>query len=225
MRRLILPLVFGIVGTAILVSLGNWQVRRLAWKEDILAQIDARMTAEAVAIPAEINEEAHRFLVVEATGTIGSDELHVLASSKQTGAIYRVVSPIELTDGRRLLLDRGWVKPDQKDVARAGTAVDIIGNLHWPDERDKYTPENDVAKNVWFARDLDQMAAELGTDPYLIVLRDISEENPDVTPMPVTSTGIPNDHLQYAVTWYGLAIVWVIMTLYYLRRMRRQKKV
>jgi surfeit locus 1 family protein len=68
----------------------------------------------------------------------------------------------------------------------------------------------------------------LKTEPVLIVVHeatsDVSENGPSVTPLPVDTSGIPNDHLGYVVTWYGLAIVWVAMTLYYLRRMRKNKK-
>lgn len=225
MRRLILPLGFGIIGVLILVSLGNWQVRRLAWKEDILAQIDARIAAAPVTLPSQPVADRDRFLAVEVDGLITGDELHVLASSKQTGAIYRVVSAFETTYGRRIMLDRGWIKPEDKDVLRQKVTVQVSGNLHWPDETDSYTPENDLAANIWFARDVEKMAAALKAEPILIVARETSETNPAVTPMPVTSAGIPNDHLQYAVTWYGLALVWLVMTLYYLRRMRAKDKV
>ena len=221
MRRYILPLGFGLIGIIILVSLGNWQVRRLGWKQEVLAQIDARIDAVPVAVPVDFDPEADRYLSVRATGLITNEELHVLASSKQTGAIYRVISAFEMSDGRRVMLDRGWIKPEEKATARDEVEAMVIGNLHWPQEIDSYTPENDIAGNIWFARDVDTMAAALKTAPILIVARETSETGQSVTPMPVTSTGIPNDHLQYAVTWYGLALVWLAMTLYYLRRMRK----
>jgi surfeit locus 1 family protein len=224
-RRLILPLGFGIIGVVILVSLGNWQVRRLAWKEEILAQIDARIAAAPVAVPSNLDPDADRFLAVTAQGLVTDQELHVLASSKATGAIYRVIAAFEMEDGRRVLLDRGWIKPEEKAAARDEVVAEIEGNLHWPDETDSYTPENDLNANIWFARDVDKMAASLNTAPILIVARKTSETNPPVTPLPVTSTGIPNDHLNYAVTWYGLALVWLVMTLYYLRRTRAKHKV
>lgn len=224
MRRLILPLGFGIIGIVILVSLGNWQVRRLAWKEDILAQIDSRIAAAPVAVPQQPVPSDDRFLAVTAEGRITTDEIHVLASSKQTGAIYRVVSAFEMTDGRRIMVDRGWVKPTDKDTPREEVQVSVEGNLHWPVETDSYTPENDITGNIWFARDVEKMAATLNADPILIVAKKTSETEPPVTPLPVTSSGIPNDHLNYAVTWYGLALVWLVMTLYYLRRMRAKDK-
>ena len=225
MRRLILPISFGLIGIVILVSLGNWQVRRLAWKQEILAEIDGRIAAAPIEIPTDVSEEDDRFLSVRGEGRILDEELHVLASSKQTGAIYRVISPFEMSDGRRILVDRGWIKPDQKNTPRDATFAEIEGNLHWPQEIDSYTPENDVAGNIWFARDVPQMAEALNAAPILVVLSKTSETDPAVTPMPVTSAGIPNDHLNYAVTWYGLALVWLVMTLYYLRRMRAKHKV
>lgn len=225
LRRLLLPLFFGILGTAVLLWLGFWQVSRLDWKEGVLAEIEARMADAPVAIPALPTEDVDQFLAVTATGQISDQEVHVLASSKKTGAIYRVVSAFTLDDGRRVLLDRGWIKPPAKDIARAPVQATITGNLLWPDERDSYTPENDVAGNIWFARDIDQLSEVLSTEPVLVITRGTDETNPVVTPMPVSSTGIPNDHLQYAVTWFGLALIWVVMTLYYLRRMRTEKKV
>lgn len=223
-RRLFLPLFFGILGTAILLWLGTWQVQRLAWKEGVLAEINARISDAPIAIPANPDPEADKYLPVAAKGRITNEEIHVLASSKTTGAIYRVIAVFE-TEDRRLLVDRGWIKPDQKNAPRAAFETEIIGNLHWPDEIDSYTPEADIDDNIWFARDVSAMAAELGTEPVLLVLRENTKNNTDATPMPVTTSGIPNDHLQYAVTWYGLALVWVIMTVYYLRRMRISKKV
>ncbi|WP_204113886.1 SURF1 family protein [Shimia biformata] len=224
MRRLILPLVFGILGTAILVSLGNWQVRRLAEKEAYLAAIDARIGAAPVALPASPDPEADRFLPVLVSGTYTGDELHVLVSVKQVGAGYRIISAFETDDGRRIMVDRGFIRTGAKDDARPDGPATVTGNLHWPDEVDSFTPDNDLEENIWFARDVPAMAAALNTEPTLVILRETSQTDPPVTPLPVTTEGIPNDHLQYIVTWYGLAIVWVAMTLYYLRRQRKDKK-
>ncbi|MEP2534110.1 SURF1 family protein [Shimia sp.] len=224
LARYILPLIFGIVGTAILVSLGTWQVKRLHEKQGVLAEIDARFAAAPAPLPDPPDPVADRFLSVSAEGVITDQELHVLASTRDVGAVYRVISAFETSDGRRIMLDRGWIKPPQKDAPRPEVEARINGNLHWPNEIDSYTPETDVAKNIWFARDVVSMAAALNAEPVLIILRTTSETDPPVTPLPVDSAGIPNDHLEYVLTWYGLAIVWVAMTLYYLRRQRKMKK-
>lgn len=99
--------------------------------------------------------------------------------------------------------------------------MEVTGNLHWPDERSDSTPANDPDKNYWYAREVDVMAAALGTEPILIVAR--SETDPSVSPpLPVTSEGIPNDHLEYAMTWFLLAATWIVMTGFALWRMKRR---
>jgi surfeit locus 1 family protein len=224
LSRLILPLVFGIVGTAILVSLGNWQVRRLAEKEAYLAAIDARISDAPVAIPETPDPEQDRFLPVTVTGKYLGDEVHVLVSVKKVGPGYRIIGSFEAEDGRVIMVDRGFVATENKTAPRDMGQATLIGNLHWPDEIDSFTPENDLDGNIWFARDVEYMATVLGTEPTLVILKETSKNDTSVTPLPVDSSGIPNDHLQYIVTWYGLAIVWVAMTLYYLRRQRKTKK-
>ena len=159
-----------------------------------------------------------------ASGAFTGEEVHILASTRHVGAVYRVISPFETTDGRRIMVDRGWIKPPQKDAERPAGPATITGNLHWPDEIDGFTPESDAEKNIWFARDVPTLADVLGTEPVLIILRETSETDPPVTPLPIDGAAIPNDHLEYVVTWYGLAIVWVLMTVYYLRRLRKTRK-
>jgi surfeit locus 1 family protein len=224
MRRVIFPILLGIVGTAVLLSLGVWQLQRLAWKQAILAEIDGRIVDAPVAVPADPHREDDRFLPVMATGTITEDEVHVLVSLRGVGPGYRVISAFETEDGRRLMLDRGFIGADDKDLERGATLATITGNLHWPDEVDGFTPPPDDTANIWFARDVPLMSVELGTEPVLIILRDTSEPDPPVTPLPVDTGGIPNDHLEYAITWFGLAAVWVAMTIFLLRRIAQRKE-
>ena len=196
----------------------------MAEKEAFLADIDARIGDVPVTIPAAPDAEAHRMLAVTATGTFTADELHFLVSVKKVGAGYRIVSAFETDEGRRIMVDRGFVPIPDKEAARYVGSATVTGNLHWPDERDSYTPENDLTGNIWFAREVPVMAEALKTEPILLIAREVSEKDTGVTPLPLDSSGIPNDHLEYVVTWYGLAIVWVAMTLYYLRRTRKTKK-
>jgi surfeit locus 1 family protein len=223
-RRMIFPLLFGILGTAVLISLGVWQLQRLEWKQAILAEIDARMAAAPVGLPAAPDPARDRFLPVTATGTITDEEIDVLVSLKGTGPGYRIISAFETDDGRRILLDRGFVRDDRKDAPRPPVpGVTVTGNLHWPDEVDGYTPATDNARNIWFARDVPAMADALGTEPLMIILRTTSEPAPAVAPLPLDSAGIPNDHLGYAIQWFGLAAVWAGMTGWLLWRIRRRQ--
>ncbi len=214
MRRILGPLLIGILGTAVLIALGVWQVQRLAWKEGVLADIEARIAAEPVPLPAEPDPEADRYLPVAVSGEIGEDELHVLVSTRAEGAGFRVIAPLATEAGRRVMVDRGYVRNEAKEADRPTGAADIVGNLHWPDEVDGFTPEPDPDANIWFARDVPRMAEALGTEPVLVVVRQMSLSAPGLTPLPVDTAGIPNDHLEYAVTWFGLAAVWAAMSMF-----------
>ena len=75
-------------------------------------------------------------------------------------------------------------------------------------------------RNIWFARDVDVMAETLDTEPLLIVMREGAGPDPKITPLPVDTARIPNDHLQYAITWFSLAAIWLAMTVLFLRRRR-----
>ncbi|MGP6086434.1 SURF1 family protein [Antarctobacter jejuensis] len=220
MRRYIAPLLIGLVGAAILLWLGTWQLGRLEWKRGVLDEIETTIAGDPQPLPRMIDPQAQRYLPVTLTGEIGDEALAVLVSVKQRGAGWRLISPFQTDDGRRILVDRGFVPVDQKDKPLHTGRVIIDGNLHWPDDRNSSTPDNDPAKNTWFARDLAPMAEALNTEPLLVVTRQMSPADTGLTPLPVDTSGIPNDHLQYAITWYSLAAVWLIMTGVWIRRLR-----
>ncbi len=217
MRRTLFLLIIGLAGLGILLSLGTWQIQRLAWKQSILAEIDARIAAAPVTLPEAVSEDADKYLPVTVTGEMLPGEIHVLVSVKQVGAGYRIIQAFRSED-RAILVDRGFVPTTAKQTERLTGPMEITGNLHWPDEVDSYTPEADTSSNIWFARDVPSLAAALKTEPVLLIAR--SETDPNVTPLPVDTAGIPNDHLQYAITWFGLALVWAAMTGYFLWRNR-----
>ncbi len=217
MRRILFLLIFGLAGLGVLLSLGIWQVQRLAWKQDVLAEIDSRIAAAPVALPQQVSEDADKYLPVTISGEMEPGEIHVLVSVKQVGAGYRIIQSFSTGD-RTILVDRGFVPTTAKQAKRRTGPMEVTGNLHWPDEIDSYTPEPDIDSNIWFARDVPNLAAALGAEPVLLIAR--SDTDPGVTPLPMDTAGIPNDHLQYAITWFGLALVWAAMTGYFLWRSR-----
>jgi len=222
-QRILIPLIFGMAGAGVLIWLGLWQMDRLAWKQGVLANIETRITAGPVALPDLPEPARDKYLPVQMSGQFDEGAVRVLVSQKQVGAGYRIISPFE-GEGRRILVDRGFIKVDAALPAAPAGAVQITGNLHWPDDRLDSTPENDVAGNIWFARDIGPMAEALNTEPVLLVLRDMSQPDGAVTPLPVDTGGIPNDHLSYAITWFSLAAIWLAMTTYYIQRTRRTGK-
>lgn len=211
--RLISVLVFGAVGAAILISLGVWQLQRLSWKQDVLAEIEARIAAEPVALPDTIDVERDRYLPVTAQGQFTGDATRVLVSVQGTGPGYRLISAFE-TGGREVLVDRGFIVEAAWPHVTPEGPLNVTGNLHWPDEVDGFTPAPDIARGLWYARDVVALADALGTEPILIIARELSVSDDPVTPIPVTVDGIPNNHLGYAIQWFGLAIVWLGMTAF-----------
>ena len=218
MRHILAPLLVGLAGAAMLVALGTWQMQRLDWKRGILTEISTTIAGDPQPLPVMVSPSEQRYQPVQLEGEIGAEALYVLVSVKRQGAGWRVVSPLETRDGRRLLVDRGFLPVQDKTTPLRAGPVTVQGNLHWPDDRNSSTPENDVAGNTWFARDIGAMAEALQTEPLLVVARDMSPPDAEVTPLPVDTDGIPNDHLQYAITWFSLAAVWLLMTGLWIRR-------
>lgn len=218
MRRLLVPLIFGLGGTAILVVLAVWQVQRLAWKEALIADLAARATQSPVGVPTAPDPVRDALLSVAAEGRFVGPALHVLTSAKFEGPGFRVVMAFE-TDGRRLLVDRGFVREEVKDQPLDPGPVTVTGALFWPNETDSFTPEPNLERNIWFARNLETMSRVLETEPVMIVAR-APTGTPSPLPQPV-GVDVPNNHLQYAITWSLLAICWLGMTGYLVYRIRR----
>ena len=158
MRRVVVPLVLGIAGFAILVSLGFWQLRRLEWKEAMVAEIARGIDADPVPLPAGV-DPSMKYLPVTMTGTTTGDEILVLSGTRESGGGYNVVSGFVTDDGRRIMVDRGFVSQDARRALRPPVRLRVNGNLHWPDEKGSSTPAPNLAEGVWFARDVPAMAA------------------------------------------------------------------
>ena len=217
MNRRISILTFGIVGTAILMSLGFWQLQRMTWKAGILSEIDARLAEAPVALPEEPSPVSDKYLQVEVKGTINEGELHVLTFG-DGGPGFRVIAPMVLDDGRRILVDRGFLSETEKDKSRAGGELTAVGSLVWPQETDKYVPDPNLVKNIWFARDVSLMAEALQTNQVMLAISR-SSNNDGITPQRV-SINISNRHLEYVMTWFSLAAIWIGMTGYALWRIK-----
>lgn len=223
MLRLIFPLMLGLIGAGILVGLGIWQMQRLEWKTGILAQIDAKIVAAPVPLPETISSETDKYLPVTVSGRLLGPEALVLTSTKDRGVGFRVIAAFEVTGGtRKIMVDLGFITDTNREFPRPTTAMTVTGNLHWPQENDSYVPEPDLLKKLWFAREVERMANVLGTEQVLVVARSLDPAIPEVTPMPVDTASVANDHLTYAVTWFSMAAVWLGMTVLLLWRIRRR---
>lgn len=223
--RIAVPIIIGVVAVSILAGLGMWQLARLDWKQGLLDEIQSRFSAPAVALPADPREADHQFLQVTFEGRLLEGELAVLTSRRPYGPGFKIVSPFELGDGQRILIDRGFVPEKLRDPAsrQADAATGPqIGTLFWPNETDSFTPDPDIAAGTWFARDPAAMADVLGTEPVLVSLNTpLTGDWPKPAPV---AFNIPNNHFSYALTWFALGIVWLVMTVIWIRTELRKPR-
>jgi surfeit locus 1 family protein len=215
-----------LVGLAILLVLGTWQVQRLHWKETLLADIEARRIATPVpladieAIKAGGGDIEYR--TVSVTGTFDhAHERHFFATHRgQTG--FYVYTPLTLTDGRTLFVNRGFVPYEMKDpkTRAAGEVAGVVTIEGLARERlaakpSSLVPDNDIPANIFYWKDITAMTSSTGLDaakvmPFFVDAN--AAANPGGWPQGgVTILDLPNNHLQYAITWYGLAAALVIV--------------
>lgn len=219
MRNLLFPVVVGLGGLATLLWLGFWQLDRLEWKEGVIDQIDARLAADPVPLPETPTEAEHEYLTVALRGTPTGDEIRFLDSGTAAGTGHRIISAFVTQGGRRIMVDQGLLPLYSEETAPMTEEITLQGNLLWPDDRSEQPPEGDE----WYARKVPAMAEALDTEPVFVVMSAASAYDPRLTPLPLNSANIKNDHLEYAITWFLLAAVWVVMTAFFVFRSRNPK--
>jgi cytochrome oxidase assembly protein ShyY1 len=218
LRRLLIPAFFTLVGFAILISLGVWQLERKQWKEGLIASLGQQMKAPPSPLPpasqwpglSRENSEFRRVsLRVEFLNDAKPAYLYTGASAlrddvKQPG--YFVFAPARLPDGRIVVVNRGYVLMDRQQETPAGPA-EIVGFIRWPEAPGVFVSDRDATGDVWFVRDPQLMAKARGWGPVApFYIDQESPVPPGGYPRPgPLSVKLRNDHLGYAITWFGLA--------------------
>lgn len=220
LRRMFFPILMGLVGCAVLIWLGSWQVSRMQWKAGVLAEIEAMIDDAPVAPMATPDPVRDKFRPVFVEGRFTGEFLEVLFGVKGASPGVRIIEAFTTSDGRRILIDRGFIEDEARGLPRTAGATRVTGNLHWPIDANSSTPPPDAKTGLWFARDVPAMAAKLATEPTFIVAAEPTGDG--ITPDPVDTSTIPNDHWGYAITWFLLAIVWAVMTAALLWRIRQR---
>lgn len=231
-KPLFWPSLAALGGILVLLALGSWQVQRLFWKERLIAERHAAVTAPPVALPDTL-EAAHglEYHRVSAGGTFLPDHELFLGATDADGRLgYQVIEPLRLASGAVLLVDRGFVPEDKKLPASRSAGepkgeVTITGLLRLPPRAKPhwFLPANNAERNYWFWVDIPAMAAAAGLDRVLPFYVDAdSTPNPGGLPRGgQTRLDLPNNHLQYAFTWYALAVALAVIAFIFLRRRAR----
>jgi len=225
-RGLLAP---AILAFLVLIGLGTWQIHRKAWKEALIGSLTRQLAAAPKPLPSSKDwatlspdrEDYHR-VAFDAAFDYAHEALVYGAASAfrpdASGPGYWVFTPARLADGGLIMVNRGFVPEGRQDpkTRAAGNVpgvVHIIGAIRAPDARHWYTPGDEPNHNLWFTRDPQAMADAKGLGPVAPFY--IEQEAP-VPPGGLPQPGkivvnLPDNHLQYALTWYGLALVLAIM--------------
>ncbi|GAB4364889.1 MAG: SURF1 family protein [Kiloniellaceae bacterium] len=223
--------VFTILALIILLGLGTWQVQRLFWKEGEIAKRVERAEGQAVALPESFPDPAAlEFTRVRLTGTFHHDEEFYLGARTESGRVgLNIVTPFTLTDGRTLLINRGWVPEGMRDPAtRVEGQMDgevtieaLLRTDGWKGV-DFARPPNDPEKRFYFWLDLPVMAQYVKEPIVTEVYADaVASDIPGGFPIGgQTRIYLKNDHLEYAITWYSFAVI--LLVIYFLFHYRRE---
>jgi surfeit locus 1 family protein len=215
-----LPTVIAGLGILLLLALGTWQLFRLAEKNAINAFRAERAAATAVPLPARVDDVgAWEFRHVAVTGTFDhAHELRVNARSQRGNTGYDIVTPLRRADGPPVLINRGWVPYSRKDASTRGEGqvagvVTVEGILRTEPRKGYFMPANNAERNEWFWFDLAAMRGAAGVpDAAPFYIEAGRAPNPGNFPVGgQTIIELRNDHLQYALTWYALAIALAVI--------------
>jgi surfeit locus 1 family protein len=223
------PTLFTIPAVLFMLGLGTWQVQRLAWKTALIDARSAALAAPSIPLP-ETRDAAESldFHQVDVNGVFDhAKELYIGAFDARGIEGFQIVTPMTLATGQTLLVNRGFVPGVRKNPAarpegQVTGPTELRGILRLPNPPKGWlVPQNRPGDNFWFYVDIPAMAATVGLDR---VLPFYVEAGPAPNPggFPIggqTRIALPNDHLQYAITWYLFALtLTVIYFIYHYRK-------
>lgn len=230
-RKISLPsILFGLLTVAAVVlflTLGIWQVQRLAWKTDLIARVNARVAAPAVAAPAvgdwpRVNKADDEYRHVTLRGHLLNTAEAQVYTLSDYGAGYWVMTPLKREDGSVVYINRGFVPMDKRAPATRPEAqtdgeVTVTGLLRMPESKGWLLQQaNDPAHDAWYRRDIAAIASSrhIGVVAPYFVDAD-AKPNPGGWPKGgLTVVKFPNSHLMYAITWFSMAAMLIAVSVW-----------
>lgn len=230
-RGLLLLTACSAAALAVLIGLGFWQLQRLQWKEGLIAQIEARVKAEPVplkeAVARASASEDVSYLRVRTEGRFDNEKERYLFTVSDGTPGWHVITPLRTADGEMVLVDRGFVPDALRDPAarpqgELSDTVTVTALARPPETQGLFVPDNEVEQNRWFWRDLRAMIRSMFGDGAKDVAPFFLEAEKSDVPGGWPQGGqtrldLPNNHLQYAITWFLLALCLVVIYVIYVR--------
>ncbi len=220
-----------LAGTVFLSALGMWQVQRLQWKEALIAEVEARRLSEPVSLDEmEIrwsNEQDVDYWPVSVTGNFDHSAEQYFYTTHKGRVGWNIYTPMTLADGRTIFVNRGFVpnelrSPQLREAGQVAGEVELTGLARNPlsEKPNRFIPDNDIEENIFYWKDMGQMAlsARLEADSLVPFFVDANESamSGNWPQGGTTLISFPNNHLQYAITWFGLALALVGVGGYFL---------
>lgn len=235
MRALLVPSLFALAGIAVLLWLGVWQMQRLAWKQGLTEQIRARLVAPPIDLASahalfSRDPDAAEYTRVALKGHfLNAKEIH-LYGLREKRAGWLILTPFSSEDGTTVLVNRGFVprelkQPSSRKAGLIEGSTEVRGLLRRPQQQPNFAPANKPGQNRWFWQDLPAMTAkaELSLAPFIID----AEASPARQSWPkggATRVKFENRHLEYALTWFGLAATLAVVYAFFAWTRIRQSR-
>ena len=227
LRPFLWPTIVAFPTLLVLLWLGTWQVQRLEWKNQLIEDFESRATAAPIDLPVGQIDRKMEFRRLALTGSFDhTKEVFMTGRAYEGNAGFHIVTPFALTDGRMILVNRGWVSesyrdPSKRDFTLIEGETQIEAIIRFPNEKGYFVPENEPENGFWFTLVPAQIVLHLELDGqaetavYAAALRTSDEIR-----LPIgarTETNLRNSHLGYAITWYGIAcaLIGVYLAFHY----------
>ncbi len=207
--------IFFIIFIFIVLSLGTWQVFRLDLKNNLISNLENNLKKNFVSFNIDIDQEYTKVLLKKKD--LKSKIFLYHLNKGEIG--FKVIVPYEVNSSLIVLVDKGWVRKDKINLIKNTLLNDdvIVGYTKKITKKNLFTPNNNIKEDFLYSIDVDILKKSLNKNIYPLLIIQTSKINKDIIPNEY-EVRIPNNHLQYAITWYGLAIVTIIFFLYYRKK-------
>ena len=207
--------IFFIIFIFVVLSLGTWQVFRLDLKNNLISNLENNLKKNFVSFNIDIDQEYTKVLLKKKD--LKSKIFLYHLNKGEIG--FKVIVPYEVNSSLIVLVDKGWVRKDKINLIKNTLLNDnvIEGYTKKITKNNLFTPNNNIKEDFLYSIDVDSLKKSLNKNIYPLLIIQTSKINKDIIPNEY-EVRIPNNHLQYAITWYGLAIVTIIFFLYYRKK-------
>ncbi len=198
-----------------ILSLGTWQVYRLYLKNNLISDLQNNLKTSSINFNVDIDKEYTKVLFKKKDLNTKIFLYHL--NKGEIG--FKVIVPYEINSSLLVLVDKGWIRKDKINLIKNTLFNDDIieGYTKKIREKNLFTPNNNIKEDFLYSVEIDNLKKSLNKNIYPLLIIQTSKTNKDIIPNDF-EVRLPNNHLQYAITWYGLAIFTIIFFLYYRKK-------